>query len=82
MARGSSAKSKPTLDELVDEVVRGGGPVLIRHRKKPVAAVIRIEDLELFEKLEDEIDIREAKKAMADPRPSIPWEKVKRKLKL
>ena len=39
---------------------------------------------ELIERLEDEIDIREAKKALADARKhgTIPWEKVKKELGL
>lgn len=41
-----------------------------------------LEDLELIERLEDEIDVREARKALADKSPSVPWEQVKRELGL
>jgi len=48
---------------------------------KLLAAVVPIEDLEFLEKLEDEIDVIAAREALRDPR-SIPWEVIKKKLKL
>jgi len=80
MRRRSNRALNPTLDEVVDEAVRNRGPVIIRRKKKPVAAVVPIEDLEIIERLEDEIDIREARKARKEK--TIPWEQVKKDLRL
>jgi len=82
MPRSNSFAAKRTLDDVVDEAVRNGEPVIIRRKKKPVAAVVPIEDLEIIERLEDEIDLREARKAMREPGKNISWEKVKKELGL
>jgi prevent-host-death family protein len=79
MPRAKSTAS-PTLDEVVDEVVRNREPVVIHRKKKPVAVVVPIEDLELIERLEDELDIREARKARKEK--TVPWGQVKKELGL
>ena len=58
-----------------------GERVIVHRGNKAVAAVVPIEDVELLEKLEDEIDITAAREALKDPR-TIPWETVKKKLRL
>ena len=58
-----------------------GERVIVHRGKKAVAAVVPIEDVELLEKLEDEIDVAAAREALKDPR-TIPWEKIKKDLKL
>ena len=57
--------------------------VLTRHGKR-VAAVVPIEDFDLIERLEDEADLRAVKKAREDIKKhgTIPWEKLKKRLKL
>jgi phage shock protein A len=46
-------------------------------------ALVSVEDLELLERIEDKIDLREARKRLADRDDnSIPWEEVKAKLGL
>jgi hypothetical protein len=42
---------------------------------------VPIEDLEFLEKLEDEIDIKAVHEAMKEP-GTIPWETIKKKLRL
>jgi len=49
---------------------------------KPVAAIVTAEDLAFLEDLEERIDLEEARKALAEPGDSIPWEKVKAELGL
>jgi len=53
--------------------------LLLRHGR-PVAALISADDLELFQQLEDEADLRAAREALADPENQgkpIPWADVK-----
>ena len=54
----------------------------MHRRKKPVAAVVPIEDLQLLERIEDRLDLEDALKAMKEPGPRIPWEQIKKELKL
>ena len=55
----AKAAAAPTLDDVVDEVVRNREPVVIHRKKKPVAVVVPIEDLELVERLESEMSSSE-----------------------
>lgn len=80
--RVSASKAREQFADIINRVAYGGETVLVHRRRKPVAAVIPIEDLKLLEEIEDEIDIREARKAMREKGRSIPWEEVKKRLKL
>lgn len=55
--------------------------VVLRRRGKAVAAVVPIEDLRFLKRLEDRIDLAEAKRALADPR-RVPYERLRKKLGL
>ncbi|HXZ26739.1 MAG TPA: type II toxin-antitoxin system Phd/YefM family antitoxin [Terriglobales bacterium] len=80
--RVSASKARDQFAEIINQVAYGKHTVLIHRRKKPVAAVIPIDDLKLLEEIEEEIDIREARKARREKGRSIPWEEVKKRLKL
>ena len=80
----NSTDARENMAEILNRVAYAKDRVRITRRGKEVAAVVPIEDLELIERLEDEIDIREARKALTDARRhgTIPWEKVKKELGL
>lgn len=80
----NSTDARENLAEILNRVAYAKDRVRITRRGKEVAAVVPIEDLELIERLEDEIDIREAKKALADAKKhgTIPWDTVKKELGL
>jgi prevent-host-death family protein len=80
----NSTDAREKLAEVLNRVAYAKDRVRITRRGKAVAAVVPIEDLELIERLEDEIDIREAKKALAHARKhgTIPWEEAKKDLGL
>jgi prevent-host-death family protein len=80
----NSTDARENMAEVLNRVAYAKDRVRITRRGKEVAAVVPIEDLELIERLEDKIDIREAKKALADVRKNgtIPWAKVKKDLGL
>ena len=80
----NSTDARENMAEVLNRVAYAKDRVSITRRGKEVAAVVPIEDLELIERLEDKIDIREAKKALADVRKNgtIPWAKVKKDLGL
>jgi prevent-host-death family protein len=74
-----NAKGKDKLSRLLGRAERGER-VVLRRGRKPVAAVVPIQDLDFLEKLEDRIDVEEARRRLNEP--TIPWEQVKRELGL
>ena len=80
----NTTEARENLADVLNRVAYAKDRVRITRRGKQIAAVVPIEDLEMIERLEDEIDIREAKKALAEveKKGTIPWEKVKKELGL
>ncbi len=62
----STSKARQEFADIVNRAAYGGERVVLHRHKKPVAAVIPIEDLELIERMEDEIDIVAARKALKE----------------
>jgi len=79
--RVSASKARNEFSEIINRVAYGGETVLVHRRKKPVAAIIPIDDPELLDRIEDELDIRAARRARKE-KGSIPWEKIKKDLGL
>jgi prevent-host-death family protein len=77
----SASEARQNFSDILSRAEYRGERVIVHRGKKAVAAVVPIEDVELLEKLEDEIDVAAARKALKDPR-TIPWEKIKKDLKL
>lgn len=83
----TASEARDEFADIINRVAFGRERVTIRRRGKELVAVIPIEDLRLLERLEeaaeDEIDLEEARKILADPTEErIPWEDVKRDLGL
>ena len=75
----NTSDARERLAEVLNRVAYAKDRVRITRRGKQIAAVVPIEDLELIERIENEIDIREARKALAeaDREGTIPWAQVK-----
>ncbi len=58
--------------------------MVLTRRGKALAAVVPIEDVELLEKIENQIDLEDAREALeeAEREGTIPWEKIKAELGL
>ncbi len=80
----SVSEARHDFAEIVNRAAYGGERVRVVRRGQAVAAIIPIEDLELLERLEDELDLEAAREALADPANAvpIPWEQVKAELGL
>jgi prevent-host-death family protein len=76
----ASSAARSEFSDLVNRAAYAGERVIVHRRKKPVAAVVPLEDLELLEKLEDRIDLEEARRRLNEP--TVPWSKVKKALGL
>lgn len=80
----NSTDARENLADVLNRVAYAGDRVRITRRGKVVAAVVPIEDLELIERLENEIDIREAEKSLREARDkgTIPLAKMREDLGL
>ena len=76
----TSSSARATFSDIVNRAAYAKERVIVHRRKKPVAAVVPLEDLELLERIEDRIDLEEARKRLNEP--TIPWAKIKKQLGL
>ena len=67
------------LADAINRVAYAGERIILERRGKGVAALVSIEDLELLQELEDQADIRAARKALKE-KGSITLEEVKKRL--
>ena len=84
MHRLNTSDARERLAEVLNRVAFAKDRVRITRRGKEIAAVVPIEDLELIERLEDELDLREAEKALAEAeeKGTIPLETLREELGL
>jgi prevent-host-death family protein len=78
----TTSTARAQFADLVNRAEYAGERTIVHRRNRPVAAVVPIEDLKRLERLEDEIDLAEARKAMKEKGKSIPWSQVKKELNL
>ena len=77
----TASSARRNFSDMVSRAAYGGERIIVHRRKKPVAAIIPIEDLEMLERIEDKVDLKAALKALKEP-GTISWEKVKKELNL
>ncbi len=76
----TTSTARAQFADLVNRAEYAGERTVVQRRKKPVAAIVPIEDLELIERYEDELDRRLIRKARKEK--TVPWEKIKSELGL
>ncbi len=74
----SAGQASKRLAELMDRVANAKDRVILTRRKKPLAALVPLEDVELLEELEDRADLEAAKAAREEVKRegSIPLDRV------
>ena len=77
----SITEARERLGSLASQALFKGERITIHRHGKPVAALVSAEDAELLEKLEDILDLEEARKALKEP-GLVSWKKVKEDLGL
>ncbi len=84
MARISTVKARDEFSDLVNRAAYGKERVVLTRRGKALAAVVPLEDVELLERLEDRIDLDEARAALTEPRDdgTVSWEEIKAEIGL
>jgi prevent-host-death family protein len=77
-----TVQARAQLSEIIDRAAFGKERLFLTRRGKRIVAVVPIEDIELLEMLEDRIDIREARAALAEAKKkgSAAWTKLKKDL--
>ena len=79
MSNISTKEARGQLSTVISRAAFAKERIILTRHGKAVAAVVPIEDLELLEKLEDRIDLEEARAALSDVKKkgSVSWEKIK-----
>lgn len=70
---------RDNLADTLNKVAYAGERVVLARRGKGVAALVSMEDLDLLEKMEDEADLKAAKKARKE-KGSVSLAKIKARL--
>lgn len=67
----TTADARKNFAEIVNTVAYGKEPVVLTRRGQEIAALISIEELQLLQRIEDHIDIEDARKALEEPGENI-----------
>ena len=79
-AKLTASAARQNFSDVVNRAAYGGERIIVHRGKKPVAAVVPIEDLELLEQIEDRADLEKVRRRLKEP--TIPWSKIKKDLGL
>ena len=84
MIRVEATKARNDFAATINLVAYGRDRVVLQRRGKALVAIVPMADVELLEKLEDHLDLEDARRALASPgnRRRIPWKKVRAQLGL
>lgn len=67
MATLTITQARDTLADLVNRAGYAGERTVISRHGRPAAAIVSAEDVMILEAIENEIDIKAVRKALADP---------------
>ena len=78
--RGQTDKVRDDFDDVLNREANHAERILLRRRRKDVAAIVSVEDLAVLEEIEDRIDLREALAVLeeVEREGTVPWETVKK----
>jgi len=76
------AEARRNLTDIVSRVAYGGERIAIRRRNKDLAVLIPVEKAALLEQIEDRLDVKAARKALAESRKRIPLSEIMRKYRV
>ena len=82
MARLQASEARQHFADTINRVAYRGERIVLYRRGKDLVAVVPISDLAALEKLEDQLDVEAARRALAESDERIPYEQVRRELKL
>jgi prevent-host-death family protein len=74
-----ASKAREDFADTLNRVAYGGERIVLHRRGKAIAALVPIEDLTFLEKLEDRLELDEARAALEETQRegTVPWEQLK-----
>ncbi len=80
----TSTEARKHLTDILNRVYHGKERITVTRRGKPAAVFVPAEDVELLERIEDAVDLAEAREALKEVEGEevVTWEEVKKKLGL
>lgn len=80
----STVEARNQLADIINRAAYGKERVLLTRRGRAIVAVVPVEDVELLEALEDQLDLEDARAALAEAREkgTILWDTIKADLDL
>ena len=72
----STADARMHFSDIINKVAYGNEPIVLTRRGKSIAAIVSITELELLQKVEEHLDIKDAIAALAEPGGNISAEEV------
>ena len=78
----TTADARKKFANIINQVAFGDESFVLTRRGKPIAALVSIKELKLLQELEDNRDIEDAWEAKNEIGEPIPWDKLKKELKL
>lgn len=83
MTRMGAKELRKEMSDALNRVAYGGERIVVERRGKEVAVLVPVEDAAVLERLEEQIDLEEAKRVLGDPKEKpIPYRKVRKALGL
>ncbi len=73
----SASAARQSLSKIIDAVRVDGERIRVTQHGRPVAAVIGVEDLALLQRLEDRMDVAEARRHMQEPADRVSLEALR-----
>ena len=84
MTRINVGDLRSRLADMINQVAFGKERVILQRRGRDVVAVVSLEDLSVLEKIEEHIDLDEARRSLAETKKKgvVSWAKLKADLDL
>ncbi|MCG3178986.1 MAG: hypothetical protein BIFFINMI_01316 [Phycisphaerae bacterium] len=83
MGKIAVEQARRNFSDAVNRAAYGKERLILTRRRKGVAAIVPLEDLELIEAMEDRLDLEEARKVLADPKEKfVPYREARKRLGL
>ena len=82
MTRLRASAVREHFADALNRVAYRGERIVLHRRGKELAAIVPISDLEIIEQMEDRLDVKAARAALAESDERIPYEKIRRELGL
>ena len=79
MTRYAMGEARKQLTDIVSRVAYGGERIAIGRRNKNLAVLVSVEEAALLEEIEDRMDVKAARKALAAGGTPIPLSAIMKK---